>query len=63
VQAGRKKSLKLLSVLADEELIGQAREEAAAVLAADPALAGQPVLAAAIEELFGAERVEYLEKA
>jgi len=38
-QAGRRSSLKLLSLLADEELIGKAREEAAAVVAGDPELA------------------------
>jgi ATP-dependent DNA helicase RecG len=63
VQAGRKKSLKLLSVLTDGELIGQAREEAAGLLAEDPGLAGHPALATAIVSLFGEERVDYLEKA
>jgi ATP-dependent DNA helicase RecG len=62
-QAGRKKSLKLLSVLADEELIVHARQDASALVATDPELAGHPVLAAAINDLVGEERAEYLEKA
>ena len=35
-QAGRHSSLKLLQLLADEDLIGQARQEATAVVSADP---------------------------
>jgi ATP-dependent DNA helicase RecG len=62
-QAGRRSSLKLLTLLRDEELIGQARHEAEELVGADPALAGQPALAAAITALLDAERAEYLEKA
>jgi len=62
-QAGRRSSLKLLTLLKDEELIGQAREEAEELVGADPALAGQPALAAAIAEMLDADRAEYLEKA
>ena len=62
-QAGRKKSLKLLSVLADEALIGQARQEATALLDADPDLADSPALAAAIAAAFDDEQAEFLEKA
>ena len=47
-QAGRKSSLKLLTLLADEDLIGRARREATDLVDADPALAGQPALAAAV---------------
>ncbi len=54
-QAGRRSSLKLLTLLKDEELIGRAR--------ADPALARQPALAAAVRVLLDQERAEYLEKA
>jgi ATP-dependent DNA helicase RecG len=60
-QAGRQSSLKLLQLLADEELIGQAREEATAVVSADPDLAGQPALREAIAELLGVQ-AEYLDK-
>jgi ATP-dependent DNA helicase RecG len=62
-QAGRKSSLKLLTLLQDEDLIGSARAEAAALVETDPALAGQPALAAQIRALLDQERAEYLEKA
>ncbi len=62
-QAGRRSSLKLLTLLKDEELIGQARQEAEELVGADPALAGQPALAAAIAAMLDAQRAEYLEKA
>jgi len=62
-QAGRKSSLKLLTLLSDEELIGQARQEATALVAADPALAGHEALAAAVRALLDQERAEFLEKA
>lgn len=62
-QAGRRSSLKLLTLLRDEELIGQARGEAEELVGADPLLAGQPALAAAISALLDAERADFLEKA
>jgi len=62
-QAGRRSSLRLLTLLKDEELIGRARREATELVAADPALAGQPVLASAIRVLLDQEQAEYLEKA
>jgi ATP-dependent DNA helicase RecG len=62
-QAGRKSSLKLLTLLDDEELIGQARQEATAVVEADPALSDHPALAAAISLLLNEEQAEFLEKA
>jgi ATP-dependent DNA helicase RecG len=62
-QAGRKKSLKLLSVLTDAELIGEAREEATALVDGDPGLAGHPALAAAITSLLDEDQAEFLEKA
>jgi len=62
-QAGRRSSLRLLTLLADEDLIGRAREEASGLVAADPALAGQPGLAAVIRALLDAERADFLEKA
>jgi ATP-dependent DNA helicase RecG len=62
-QAGRKRSLKLLTLLTDEELIGRAREEAASLVAADPELAGHPALAAAIATLVDPEQAGFLEKA
>jgi ATP-dependent DNA helicase RecG len=62
-QSGRKKSLKLLTLLTDRDLIGHAREEAAAVVDSDPDLAGHPALAAAIGSLLDEEQAEFLEKA
>ena len=60
-QAGRQSSLRLLRLLADEDLIGRAREEASAVVSADPNLAAHPALRAAIEDLLGVQ-AEYLDK-
>jgi ATP-dependent DNA helicase RecG len=60
-QAGRQSSLKLLRLLKDENLIGLARQEASAVVSADPQLTAHPALRAAIDELFGVQ-AEYLDK-
>ena len=62
-QAGRRSSLKMLRLLADEELIAFARQEASAVVEADPQLAGHPALREAIDDLLGPQRVEFLDKA
>ena len=62
-QSGRKSHLKLLTLLRDEDLIGQARAEAAALVGADPELARHPALAAALAGLVDPERAGYLEKA
>ncbi len=62
-QAGRRSSLRLLRLLEDEDLIGQAREEAVELVGRDPALAGYPGLAAAVEALAEHERAAFLEKA
>ena len=62
-QAGRRSSLKLLTLLQDEDLIGDARKEAQHLVEADPALAGQPGLATAVRVLLEREQADYLEKA
>jgi ATP-dependent DNA helicase RecG len=62
-QAGRRSSLKLLRLLEDEDLIAAAREEAAALVAADPELAGQPAAKEAIDDFLGDRRAEFLDKA
>ena len=62
-QAGRKKSLKLLSVLRDRELIVTARGEATELVDADPDLAGHPALAAEMSALLDEEQAGFLEKA
>jgi ATP-dependent DNA helicase RecG len=61
-QSGRRSQLRLLSLLRDEELIGQARAEASALIAADPDLAAHPLLAAEVAVLAAEERAEYLDK-
>ena len=55
-------SLKLLSLLADEELIGKVREEATTVVAGDPELARHQGLSAAIGDLLGPQRAEFLDE-
>ncbi|WP_028646894.1 ATP-dependent DNA helicase RecG [Nocardiopsis sp. CNT312] len=62
-QSGARSSLRMLTLLKDEELIGRAREEAAAHVAGDPELTGHPPLAQALDELLPEERAEYLDKA
>ncbi len=62
-QAGRKSSLKLLTLLADEELIGLARRAATELVDADPALADHHGLAAAVGALLEQQQAEFLEKA
>jgi len=61
-QSGRRSSLKLLSVLRDEEVISAARAAADAVVAEDPALDGHPALAAVVASLLATEQAGYLEK-
>jgi ATP-dependent DNA helicase RecG len=61
-QAGRKKSLKLLSVLGDRDLIVAARQEASALVEADPGLAGHPALAAEMSAVLDEEQAGFLEK-
>ena len=63
LQAGRRSSLRLLSVIRDEDLIRAARDEATAVVAADPELRDHEALRRAIDDLVGDDRATYLEKA
>ncbi|HEY2723568.1 MAG TPA: ATP-dependent DNA helicase RecG [Pseudonocardiaceae bacterium] len=62
VQSGRRSGLKLLSLLRDEELIGQARQAAAQLIEADPDLAAHPGLARLADDLLDDERAQFLEK-
>jgi ATP-dependent DNA helicase RecG len=62
-QSGRRSSLRLLSVLRDEAVIAEAREDAAALVAADPDLGKHPALLAAVEAVLADQRAEYLDKA
>jgi ATP-dependent DNA helicase RecG len=62
-QAGRRSSLKLLKLLADEDLIATAREEAATLVDADPKLTAHLALKEAIDDFLGDRRAEFLDKA
>ncbi|MEV7887993.1 ATP-dependent DNA helicase RecG [Streptomyces sp. NPDC002817] len=61
-QSGARTSLRMLAVIEDEEIIAEAREEAAAVVAADPELTTLPGLRTALDALLDEEREQYLEK-
>ncbi|HTC68598.1 MAG TPA: ATP-dependent DNA helicase RecG, partial [Acidothermaceae bacterium] len=61
-QHGRS-DLKLLSLVRDRDLIASAREEATAIVEADPELAAHPPLAGAVKRLIATEDAEFLEKA
>jgi ATP-dependent DNA helicase RecG len=62
VQSGRKSSLRMLSVLRDEDIIDEARDEATALVTRDPELLELPALARAVSALLDEEQAEYLEK-
>ncbi|MFB7305588.1 ATP-dependent DNA helicase RecG [Streptomyces sp. NPDC056192] len=61
-QSGVRSSLRMLTVIDDEEVIAAAREEAVAVVAADPELTDLPELRTALDALLDKEREEYLDK-
>ncbi|MFI5684936.1 ATP-dependent DNA helicase RecG [Streptomyces sp. NPDC051636] len=61
-QSGARSSLRVLAVIDDEEIIAEARAEAAAVVAADPDLERLPALRTALDALLDEEREQYLEK-
>ncbi|WP_432155505.1 ATP-dependent DNA helicase RecG [Streptomyces sp. bgisy153] len=61
-QSGARSSLRVLTVIDDEEIIAQAREEATAVVASDPELTSLPGLRTALDALLDEEREQYLEK-
>ena len=61
-QSGARSSLRMLTLVYDEKLIGQAREAATRYVAKDPSLADHPPLAQALTALLPEERAEYLEK-
>jgi ATP-dependent DNA helicase RecG len=61
-QSGTRSSLRVLEVIEDEEIIAEARDEAAAVVAADPDLDRLPGLRTALDALLDEEREQYLEK-
>lgn len=55
-------SFRFLSLLRDEEIILQARDDATALVAADPVLADHPALLAAVNERVDAEQAAFLER-
>jgi ATP-dependent DNA helicase RecG len=61
-QSGKHSHLRLLSLLRDAKLIGDARAEALSLVGDDPDLAKHPALAASVAALVDEERAEYLEK-
>ncbi|MFI9647975.1 ATP-dependent DNA helicase RecG [Streptomyces sp. NPDC052040] len=61
-QSGARTSLRMLAVIEDEEIIAEAREEATAVVAADPELERLPGLRTALRALLDDEREQYLDK-
>jgi ATP-dependent DNA helicase RecG len=61
-QSGARTSLRVLAVIEDEEIIAEARQEATAVVEADPELTALPGLRTALDALLDEEREQYLEK-
>jgi ATP-dependent DNA helicase RecG len=61
-QSGARSSLRMLTVIDDEEVIAVARAEAAEVVAADPELTHLPELRSALDALLDQEREQYLDK-
>jgi ATP-dependent DNA helicase RecG len=61
-QAGRGSSLRLLTLLRDEDLIYQARTEATALVEADPDLTRHPALAHELALVLGPDQADFLEK-
>ncbi|MFB7410829.1 ATP-dependent DNA helicase RecG [Streptomyces sp. NPDC056202] len=61
-QSGVRSSLRVLTVIDDEEVIAAAREEATALVVADPDLTAHPGLRTALDALLDKDREEYLEK-
>ncbi len=61
-QSGVRSSLRMLAVIEDEDVIAAARDEATALVAADPGLDGHPELRTALNVLLDEEREGYLDK-
>ncbi|MEU1895105.1 ATP-dependent DNA helicase RecG [Streptomyces pristinaespiralis] len=61
-QSGVRSSLRMLTVIEDEEVIAAAREEAVAIVGADPDLERLPELRTALDALLDKEREKYLDK-
>ncbi|MFF4232602.1 ATP-dependent DNA helicase RecG [Streptomyces sp. NPDC001820] len=61
-QSGVRSSLRMLTVIEDEEIIAAAREEAVVIVAEDPDLERLPELRTALDALLDTEREQYLDK-
>jgi ATP-dependent DNA helicase RecG len=61
-QSGRRSGLRLLSLLRDEKVITEARDQAMLLLDDDPELTRHRGLARVVAEVVGSERAEFLEK-
>ncbi|MET7712919.1 ATP-dependent DNA helicase RecG [Streptomyces sp. NPDC005407] len=61
-QSGVRSSLRMLTVIDDEEVIAAAREEAVAIVGEDPDLERLPELRTALDALLDTEREQYLDK-
>ncbi|MCX5400004.1 ATP-dependent DNA helicase RecG [Streptomyces sp. NBC_00102] len=61
-QSGVRSSLRMLTVIDDEEIITAARAEATRIVAADPELTGHPELRTALDALLDKDREEFLDK-
>ncbi|MGH3828858.1 MAG: ATP-dependent DNA helicase RecG, partial [Pseudonocardiaceae bacterium] len=62
VQSGRRSGLKLLSLLGDVDLIGQARETAQRLVQADPELRAHPGLVRLAADLLDEQHAQFLQK-
>jgi ATP-dependent DNA helicase RecG len=61
-QSGKRSTLKLLSLLRDEEIIAESRDRAQEIVEKDPAISKYPGLAQMVADVVDVERAEYLEK-
>ncbi|MEJ2890037.1 ATP-dependent DNA helicase RecG [Actinomycetospora aeridis] len=61
-QSGRRSGLNMLSVLRHGDLVAEARDEARAVVAGDPALAHHPGLAGLVRSVVGEDEAAFLDR-
>ena len=61
-QSGRRSQLRVLRILRDEQIIADARQDAFALVEADPELAGYPALAERVAAALDDEQAAYLER-
>jgi ATP-dependent DNA helicase RecG len=61
-QSGKRSGLHMLSVLEHGDLVAEARDEARAVLAGDPALARHPGLAGLVRSVVGEDEAAFLDR-